>query len=129
MRAYVCVCACVRACMGACVHACVSDDKLSAAQFATPRRHVDIDRHENHSPLVQSEMFVEVSSVFLAISFPECRELAKATYRGAAPPFDACAPSFDFCAHSFKCPLKSSATLQKDGPSPSASFGPAPRPA
>ena len=52
----------------------------------------------------------------------ECRELAKATYRGAAPPFDACAPpfnscapSFDFCAPSFKCPLKSSATCAHFG--------------
>ena len=68
-------------------------------------------------------------------SIDSYRELAKATYRGVAPPFDACAPpfdscapSFDFCAPSFKCPLKSasSATLRKDGPSPSASFGPAP---
>ena len=70
VRACVCVCACVRVCVRACVW--VSDDKLSAAQFATPRRHFDIDRDGNHSPLWQSEMFVEVSSVFLAISFPEC---------------------------------------------------------
>ena len=63
---------CVRTCVCAGVRVWVSDDKLSAAQFATPRRHVDIDRHGNHSPLWQSEMFVKVSSVFLAISFPEC---------------------------------------------------------
>ena len=68
-----------------------------------------------------------ITSIFVALV--PARELAKATYSGAAPPFDACAPSFVFCAPSFKCPLKSNATLRKDGPSPSASFGPAPRPA
>ena len=75
-----CVCACVCVCVfvrvfvrvRVCVYLCVSADKQSAAQFATPHRHVDIDHHGNHSPLWQSEMFVEVSSVFLAIFFPEC---------------------------------------------------------
>ena len=66
----VCVRVCVR--VFVCVRVCVSADKQSAAQFATPHRHVDIDRHGNHSRLWQSEMFVEVSSVFLAIFFPEC---------------------------------------------------------
>ena len=81
-----------------------------------------------------SPTFADILSYAVALSpaqvlLGEVRELAKATYRGAAPPFDACAPSFDFCAPSFKCPLKSSATLRKDGPLPSAGFGPAPRPA
>ena len=62
-----------------CVYLCVSADKQSAAQFATPHRHVDIDRHGNHSPLWQSEMFVEVGSVFLAIFFPECIPKSSAT--------------------------------------------------
>ena len=69
---FVRVCVFVPVCLCVCVCLCVSADKQSAAQFATPHRHVDTDRHGNHSPLWQSEMFVEVSSVFLAILFPEC---------------------------------------------------------
>ena len=66
------------------------------------------------STLIMCDFRVETSHLSHQIHIS--RELAKATYRGAAPPFDACAPPFDscaplfdFCAPSFKCPLKSAA--------------------